>query len=162
LQLNTAKLLIRADDNLWILVIIIKTLPLLFLAFFIPKVYAISPIVPKQPIASPRAESSHQWHVYTPAEIDELLQDTANPVILKKLISCESQDTNIARMDSNHQISYGLLQFNGTATWQEFSALANVSGSPMIPDDAVKVADWMISNGALGRWTCAHILKLIK
>ena len=135
---------------------------ILFLALFLPRAYAITPIPPKVVQTPLRAESSHQWHVYTPAEIDELLQNTANPVILKKLISCESQDTNIARMDSNHQMSYGLLQFNGTATWQEFSALANVSGSPMIPDDAVKVADWMISNGSLGRWTCAHILKLVK
>ena len=59
-------------------------------------------------------------------------------------------------------MSYGILQFNGTATWQQFSPRANVTGSPMTPDRAIAVADWMISNGFLGRWTCAHILKLVK
>jgi len=138
-----------------------KTYLYLLALLFIPKVYAISPIVPKQPIASPRAESSYQWHLYTPAEIDELTENMANPVILQKLISCESQDTNIARMDSNHQMSYGLLQFQAS-TWKDFQNQSHIQGSPMNVSSAIAMADWAVSNGFLGRWTCAHILKLVK
>ena len=31
----------------------------------------------------------------------------------------------------------------------------------MIPGDAIHMADMMISGGYLGRWTCAHPLKLV-
>ena len=34
-------------------------------------------------------------------------------------------------------------------------------GSPMIPADAIHMADLMISAGFLDRWTCAHILHLV-
>ena len=101
------------------------------------------------------------WQVYTQAQIDELTENTENPIILRKLIGCESQNTNVARMDSNHQMSYGILQFNGKATWNEYAPLAGITGSPMNPAEAIKVADYMISNGELHRWTCAHILKLL-
>jgi hypothetical protein len=84
-----------------------------------------------------------------------------NPAILRKLIKCESQNTNIARMDSNHLMSFGLLQFNGTATWSTFAPLAGVSSTPLIPQAAIKVADWMISHGQLHRWTCAYITGLL-
>ena len=134
---------------------------ILFLALFLPRAYAITPIPPKVVQTPLRAESSHQWHVYTPAEIDELLQNTANPVILKKLISCESQDTNIARMDSNHLMSYGVLQFQAS-TWADFQSQSHIQGSPMNVSSAIEMADWAISNGYLGRWTCAHILKMVK
>jgi len=134
---------------------------ILFLALFLPRAYAITPIPPKVVQTPLLAESSHQWHVYTPAEIDELLQNTANPVILKKLISCESQDTNIARMDSNHLMSYGVLQFQAS-TWADFQSQSHIQGSPMNVSSAIEMADWAISNGYLGRWTCAHILKLVK
>lgn len=81
--------------------------------------------------------------------------------IIRELISCESQGRNIARPDSNGLLSYGILQFNGTSTWNEFSRRAGVSGSPMEPRKAILVADFMISNGQLGRWTCAHLLELL-
>ncbi len=87
--------------------------------------------------------------------------NTLHPAILRTLIKCESQNTNVARLDSNDLMSYGLLQFNGTATWSEFSPLANVSGSPMNPIDAIKVADYMISIGELKRWTCAKLTGLL-
>ena len=98
---------------------------------------------------------------FTKTQINALLAGTKNTDILRQLIQCESQDVNIARPDSNGLISYGLLQFNGTATWAQFSRLANVTGSPMMPDRAIEVADWMISHGELGRWTCAHILHMV-
>jgi len=86
---------------------------------------------------------------------------TQHPTILRKLIKCESQNTNIARLDSNGKIGFGLLQFNGTDTWSQFAPLAGVSGTPMNPIAAIKVADHMISIGQLHRWTCAHILHFV-
>jgi hypothetical protein len=48
----------------------------------------------------------------------------------------------------------GLLQFNGTATWNTFAPLAGViSSTPMNPTSAIKVADYMLSVGQLHRWT---------
>ena len=96
-------------------------------------------------------------------EIDQMLGTYANDnfAVLRSIIKCESNNTNIARMDSNHLMSYGILQFNGTATWNTFAPLAGVTSSAMNPIAAVKVADWMINHGQIGRWTCAHILKLI-
>jgi hypothetical protein len=100
--------------------------------------------------------------VYSQAEIDELTQNTFHPYILRTLIKCESQNTNIARMDSNGLMSYGLLQFNGTATWNTYAPLAGViSSTPMNPTSAIKVADYMLSVGQLHRWTCARIEHLV-
>jgi hypothetical protein len=66
-------------------------------------------------------------------------------------------------MDSNGLVSFGVLQFNGTQTWAQFAPLAGVSASssPMSPILAIKVADFMISNGQLKRWTCAFITGLL-
>jgi hypothetical protein len=100
--------------------------------------------------------------VYSQVEIDQMTANTAHPEILQKLIKCESQNTNLARMDSNHLMSYGILQFNGTSTWDTFAGIVKPSSdTPMNPVSAIEVADWMISNGYLGRWTCAHILHLV-
>ena len=70
--------------------------------------------------------------------------------------------TDIARMDSNKQMSYGLYQYNGTATWDEFSSLSGITGTPMNPAASIRMTDWAVSNGFLGRWTCAHVLKMVK
>jgi hypothetical protein len=98
---------------------------------------------------------------YSPVEIDQMLAGTENPGILRQLIQCESQNTNIARIDSNGLMSYGILQFNGTATWSTFAPLAGVSSSAMNPIAAIRVADWMVSHGFLSRWSCARILHLL-
>jgi hypothetical protein len=97
-------------------------------------------------------------------EIDEMLGMYANDnfTVLREIIKCESQNTNVARMDSNHLMSYGILQFNGTATWNTFAPLAGVTSSAMNPIAAVEVADWMVNHGQIGRWTCAHLLHLVK
>jgi hypothetical protein len=97
---------------------------------------------------------------YSQAQIDQMLVGTKNTDDLRKLIKCESHNTNIARIDSNGLMSWGLLQFNGTATWSEFSKLANVTGTPMMPKKAIQVADFMINAGQIKRWTCARILNL--
>lgn len=126
------------------------------------RVYAVSPIV-QIPTEKPVTVKIQPIPThYTQAQIDEMTQNTFHPYILRTLIKCESQNTNVARLDSNGLMSYGLLQFNGTATWSEYSPLANVTGSPMNPAAAIKVADYMISIGELHRWSCAYITGLLK
>ena len=85
-----------------------------------------------------------------------------NKEIIEKLISCESQGINQMREAPSGTINWGILQFNGTSTWQEMELRFNLRGSPMIPADAIRMADAMISGGFLRRWTCAHLLDLIK
>ncbi|HLY40500.1 MAG TPA: hypothetical protein VKR52_04760 [Terracidiphilus sp.] len=80
---------------------------------------------------------------------------------IEKLIQCESQGVNVARPDSNHKISWGVLQFNGTSTWDEMETKFDFYGSPMVPADAIHMADMMISNGLIARWTCARLTGLI-
>jgi hypothetical protein len=132
---------------------------LIQLIFAPSRVYSVIPQVKAQNLTS--EATAPPPRVYTQAEIDEMTAHTFHPYILRKLIACESQDTDVARMDSNHQMSYGILQFNGTSTWAEFAPLANVSGSPMNPADAIKVADYMISIRELHRWACAYITGLL-
>ena len=138
---------------------------LLFLSLFFPKNYAvsppISPIVPKAVKAPQIAVLSQSGRVYTQAEIDEMTQNTFHPYILRTLIRCESQNTDVARIDSNGKMSYGLLQFQKT-TWDDFSALSGIKGSPMDATTAIAMADWAISNNFLHRWTCAYITGLLK
>jgi hypothetical protein len=75
---------------------------------------------------------------------------------------------NISRPDSNGRISDGILQFNrgpkdtlAGGTWEAFSKASGITGSPIIPADAIHMADWAISNGYIGHWTCARILHLV-
>ncbi len=134
---------------------------LLALLFLFPATYKIEAL--KSPNLEKKVIQPTHYYTdehFTPQDIDALLASTTNTYDLRKLISCESENTNVARMDSNHVMSFGILQFNGTATWQEFSVSANVSGSPMNPPDAIKVADWMISHGFGHRWTCWKIQGL--
>lgn len=99
---------------------------------------------------------------FSQAEINNLLVGTENTATLRVLIWCESRNQNIAHLDSNHLMSYGILQFNGRATWDYFASLvfANTS-TPMNPVKAIAVADWMISHGELHRWSCAKISDLL-
>jgi hypothetical protein len=83
-----------------------------------------------------------------------------NKALIERLIQCESQGVNISRPDSNGLTSWGILQFNGTSTWADMEQRFNFTGSPLIPDNAIHLADIMISGGFLGRWTCAKILHL--
>ena len=85
-----------------------------------------------------------------------------NPSMIQQLIECESQGLNIARPDSNGQISWGILQFNGTSTWQEMERRFHFYGDPRNPPEAIHMADMMISSGLTGRWTCARSLGLEK
>lgn len=86
-----------------------------------------------------------------------------NAETIKKLIRCESNGENVSRPDSDGYLSRGILQFHdgptGMETWNEMSADAGIKGSPENMIDSIKVADWMISNGKIGRWSCYYILK---
>ena len=53
-------------------------------------------------------------------------------------------------------MSWGILQFNGTSTWNEMERRFNFYGDPKSPPDAIHMADMMISSGLIGRWTCAR------
>jgi len=64
------------------------------------------------------------------------------------------------RPDSNGVPSFGVLQFNGTSTWDEAEARFGFRGSPLIPADAIRMADLMISAGMGERWTCWRIAGL--
>ncbi len=85
-----------------------------------------------------------------------------NAATIVKLIDCESQGLNVGRPDSNGQMSWGVLQFNGTSTWQEMERRFHFHGDPRNPPEAIHMADMMISSGFLGRWSCAHTLGLVK
>ena len=132
---------------------------ILFLALFLPRAYAIAPIPPKVVSPSPATPYYSDEH-FTPNDIDELLASTTNTYDLRKLISCESENTNVARMDSNHKTSYGVLQFQAS-TWVDFQSQSHIQGSPMNVSSAIAMADWAISHGYLHRWTCAKIQGLI-
>lgn len=98
--------------------------------------------------------SGRGWAYTVPFEVH-------NTSTIERLIQCESQGVNIARPDSNGLLSYGILQFNGTSTWSDFSAKSGIMGSPMYPADAIRMADWAIDHGFLARWSCAKILHLL-
>jgi hypothetical protein len=85
-----------------------------------------------------------------------------NAATIGRLIECESQGLNIGRPDSNGQMSWGVLQFNGTSTWREMEQRFHFRGDPRNPQQAIHMADLMISNGLLGRWSCAHTLGMVK
>lgn len=84
-----------------------------------------------------------------------------NKSTIEKLIQCESRGVNIARPDSNGLDSWGILQFNGTSTWNEMERRFSFYGNPLAPADAIHMADMMIDAGFLARWSCARILGLI-
>ena len=108
------------------------------------------------PKATPVAEvSGKNWHY-------DLNFPVHNPSTLGRLIQCESQGQNISRTDSNGQMSRGILQFNGTSTWNEMEQRFNFYGDPRNPPDAIHMADMMISSGLIGRWGCARSLGLTK
>lgn len=96
-----------------------------------------------------------------------VIKPLKHEAVINRLIACESSGVNISRPDSNGRISDGILQFNrgpsnvlGSGTWAHMSALSNIKGSPLIPGDAKRMADWMISAGYGPRWTCWRIIGL--
>lgn len=81
--------------------------------------------------------------------------------IIEQLIQCESRGRNVKNVDVNGYYSYGVLQFQ-SSTWNGWSATSGIIGSPMNVEDAMRMADWAIDNGYLGRWSCARKLGLLE
>jgi hypothetical protein len=75
---------------------------------------------------APDGHSGHGWAYTVPYPVHYAAQ-------IDKLIQCESQGVNIARPDSNHKISWGVLQFSGTSTWEEAEARFKFQGKPDDP-----------------------------
>jgi hypothetical protein len=135
------------------------TLVLPSAASLIPsRVIAIS--APQTPVQSEISGSN--WHYDVPFPVEHIVD-------INKLIQCESQGVNVSRPDSNGLISDGILQFNrgpsdvlGSGTWTDMEQRFGFYGSPIVPQDAIRMADMMIGAGLIGRWTCARIQKLLK
>jgi hypothetical protein len=132
--------------------------PLLYLAIasLITVIHRPPRVISAPSKGIPVAEvSGKNWHY-------DLSFPVYNSSTLERLIQCESQGLNISRLDSNRQMSWGILQFNGTSTWNEMERRFNFYGDPKNPPDAIHMADMMISSGLIGRWTCARSLGLTK
>jgi len=69
------------------------------------------------------------------------------------LTACESGGRNVSIIDSNGLPSRGILQFQDS-TWADFSKKSGIVGDPMVPEDAIEMARWGVSNGYLKRWSC--------
>ena len=120
---------------------------------------ATYPVVP--PKTPQEVISGRSWAYTVPFRIQ-------NKTDIERLIQCESGGVNISRPDSNGRESDGVLQYNrdtsnvlGSGTWSDMEKRFGFYGSPIMPSDAIHMADLMISDGYEGRWTCAHILGLV-
>ena len=82
-------------------------------------------------------------------------------LVIRELIGCESQGRNIKILDTNGYYSYGILQYQ-SSTWNAWSKLSGIQGSPMNIRDSITMADWAIENGYLHHWSCAKILGLVQ
>jgi hypothetical protein len=114
-----------------------------------------------QNTASPQAPAGPIARITGKGWAYDLAFPVYNAATIARLIQCESQGLNVGRPDSNGQISWGVLQFNGTSTWQEMEHRFHFHGDPRNPPEAIHMADMMISNGLLGRWSCARTLGLV-
>jgi hypothetical protein len=56
------------------------------------------------------------------------------------------------------QFHRGPLNTMQSSTWESFSEASGITGSPLIPADAIRMTDWATNHGLLSHWTCAHIL----
>ncbi len=91
---------------------------------------------------------------FTQDQIDQWTENTNNPILLRKIIFCESQNRNTEDLDSNKKMSRGILQFQD-ATWEAFAPLVGEATlTPLNPIAAINTADYMIQNGQVRRWTC--------
>ncbi|MGA7523903.1 MAG: hypothetical protein WBW84_15735 [Acidobacteriaceae bacterium] len=132
----------------------------LFLAFLAPfffpgAAYSVQPSKAPQTIIS-----GHGWSYTIPFAVHNVSD-------IEKLIQCESQGVNVSRVDSDGIYSDGILQFHRgpldtlqSSTWEAFSKASGITGSPLIPADAIQMADWAIDHGLGPHWTCWHIEHL--
>lgn len=133
----------------------ICTLFLAFLALAIVKP-ATYPVLAQSTLTT--QISGKNWHYTVPFEVK-------NKETIEKLIQCESQGINITKPDSDGRYSFGILQFHAgptntmqSSTWELFSKASGITGSPMIPEDAIRLTDWAINHGLINHWSCYGIL----
>jgi hypothetical protein len=79
--------------------------------------------------------------------------------VIPYLIACESRDKSVKIIDSNGFYSYGILQMQ-SSTVAMFNSIDHTVLDPMIPAQAVELAEIAIERGYLSRWSCARILHL--
>jgi hypothetical protein len=123
--------------------------------YAIASLFVLSVKYPVSPVKTPQTVISGDSWAYTVPFV------VHNPEKIEALVSCESQGVNITRMDSNGLYSNGVAQFNGTSTWAMMERKFDFYGSPDIPGDAIHMMDMAIDGGLIGRWSCAHILKMV-
>jgi hypothetical protein len=120
-----------------------------------PATYATQPV-----IASYTRLQGQGWAYTVPFVVK-------NKETIEKLIQCESSGVNISRVDSGGIFSDGILQFHrgpqntmASSTWESFSKASHISGSPIVPADAIAQTDWALSHNLGSHWTCYRKLYL--
>lgn len=81
--------------------------------------------------------------------------------VIPYLIACESRDKNVKDVDSNGFYSYGILQMQ-SSTAVFFNSLENTHYDPMIPTEAVELAEIAIRHGYLYRWSCSALERIVQ
>jgi hypothetical protein len=150
----------------------------LFTAIFVPRIYAISPVVAPRATAPPGPDSGSGLAVLieahrlsneygsrplynspaVPKNSDFSLEQT--DAVIPYLIACESRDRRIKDVDSNGFYSYGILQIQ-SSTVASSNGIDHTDFDPITPVQAVQRAEIAIQNGYLHRWSCAHILGVV-
>jgi hypothetical protein len=80
--------------------------------------------------------------------------------VIPYLIACESRDKSVKIVDLNGYYSYGILQVQ-SSTAARFNSIEGTAYDPMIPEQAVDLAEIAIQSGYLYRWSCAKILGIV-
>lgn len=101
-----------------------------------------------------RYDSRPYWHNQRLTPGVPTSRETAD-VAIEHLIPCESGGRAVDKVDTNGEMSYGILQFQD---WPEWERLSGISGDPDNPDDAIRMAEWGIEHGMIDHWSCARIL----
>jgi hypothetical protein len=91
---------------------------------------------------------------------NESLSPEQAETVIPYHIASESRDKSVKDVDSNGFYSYGILQMQ-SSTVALFNGLDHTDLDPMIPAQAVQLAEIAIENGYLYRWSCASILGII-
>jgi hypothetical protein len=92
---------------------------------------------------------------------NEPLSPEEAQMVIPYLGACESRWRIIKEVDSNGFYSYGPLQIqSSTATL--FNSIEGTSYDPMIPTQAIELAEIAIEHGYLYRWSCAKILAIVR
>lgn len=94
------------------------------------------------------------------AKFADLSPEQAHAVI-PYLGACESRWKIVKEVDSNGFYSYGPLQIQ-SSTAALFNSLDHTAYDPMIPFQAIELAEIALEHGYLYRWSCSSILRIVK